>query len=64
MKVKSTVQSSSPAVKKTAVTTHAELDALRGKITDLISNDPNKAAIILTEWLKEADHSSKNKKVA
>jgi hypothetical protein len=32
----------------------AELDFFRQKITDKVSQDPRKAAVILSEWLKAA----------
>jgi hypothetical protein len=42
----------------------AELDLLRDRIAELVAKDPQKAAIILTEWLKQAASRPTPKKKA
>ncbi len=39
----------------------AELDLLREQIIDLISKDPAKAAIILTQWLNQPSAAARKK---
>jgi hypothetical protein len=38
----------------------AEVDALREQVSDLIGKKPEKAAIILTEWLRHAERAATN----
>ena len=47
--------------KKHSTLARAQIEELRGKISDLISKNPDKAAIILTQWLSAADTAQKKK---
>jgi len=42
--------------------TKAELDILRQKITDLVSQSPQKAVFIVTNWLNQGKSSAQSKK--
>ncbi|MCM2324737.1 MAG: hypothetical protein NDJ90_15870 [Oligoflexia bacterium] len=44
--------------------TRAELELLRQKIDELVQKHPDKAAIILAEWLKRPAGERPRKKVA
>ncbi len=41
-------------VKSAGSVTRAELEVLRQKITDLAEEKPQKAAVILTDWIKRS----------
>jgi hypothetical protein len=61
MKVKNT-SPRQPAKKLPNTGDLNDLHSLKEKITDLISDDPRKAAIILTDWLNQVDRSTRKKK--
>lgn len=42
----------------------AGIDHLKTRLQDLVGRSPDKAAIILTEWLKQPSRSSKKRKAA